>query len=718
MSKSLQIVFLDFDDIKNPLLNAGQARSSYEIAKRLVKKGHSVTIISSRFPGSKDRIEEGITYKHIGLGSNNIRLNNLFYILTLPFKIRNIESDVIIECFTAPISTLCSPLFTKIPVIGKSTSFEADRFAKMYHVPFNLVEKYGSRLYSYFIASTNSSEKKMRTLHPSTVVKVIPEGVADDYFSIQPGKAEYILYLGRLDMNQKGIDLLLEAYKKISKKTSLPLVIAGHGPDRDRIIQKINASGLGTKVKLIGAVYSDKKVEILKHAAVVVLPSRYEGFSLFTLEAFASGLDVIMFDIPGLVWVDENLVKKVKPFNNNAFADHVLTRLEDGIKRRNVNKYKKFANKYTWDSISEQYESFLQEVVEKENSPISNKTFSLFHAVKAKFFAEQHYSTFEIPDTYQLIKKLKSKKNSFEQSPALFLDKSGKKVVIRQIPNDTHTLSFMQVNNEANILKMLSKNSPLHTSGYKISFPKLIRFGKEKDRIFLIREYVEGKPVRALSTEEQKKVLLSVLDAFRYINSSISQSDRKLLGIRKFYTFILTFPIYVFLTILKNPSLVMISLRLTFKYIYMTYSSLFEKKEYVVSHRDLHSKNIIVKDKTISIIDSEIMVRAERFTDLAYILRFWFSLLKKKDLEDIISLQVRSDKDKQNLLRLAIFYSFQLLAMVSSNHNEYRKTKNFLYYLDNLDMRRLSVNNTNNQSSKSKYIDNYRPLIYNRGVSR
>ena len=118
MKKPLHIAFLDFDDLKNPLLSGGQARATYEVGKRLVKLGHTVTIICSRYPGSKDYVGDGIFYKHIGLGSNNIKLNNAVFFLALPFAVANFKADAMIECFTAPISTCFSPLFTKTPVIG------------------------------------------------------------------------------------------------------------------------------------------------------------------------------------------------------------------------------------------------------------------------------------------------------------------------------------------------------------------------------------------------------------------------------------------------------------------------------------------------------------------------------------------------------------------------------------------------------------------------
>ena len=129
IKRRLSIVILDFDDVANPLLGAGQAKATYELAKRLVKRGHKVEVISSRYPGYKDRMEQGIRYRHIGISSGNIRLNNLIYILAVPWQVMKVRADVVVECFTAPISTLLSPLFTKLPVVVIPSSFEADRFA-------------------------------------------------------------------------------------------------------------------------------------------------------------------------------------------------------------------------------------------------------------------------------------------------------------------------------------------------------------------------------------------------------------------------------------------------------------------------------------------------------------------------------------------------------------------------------------------------------------
>lgn len=375
--KPLDIVFLDFDDIKNPLLAAGQARATVEVGSRLVAMGNKVTVLCSRYPGYKDRTESGLSYKHIGLGSKNIRLNNLIYIVALPWAVRRVTADIIVECFTAPISTLFSPLFTKIPVVAMPTSFEADRFSTLYHLPLDRIERFGLRFYKYFMPYTTHLEEKMRAVNPTVITRVIPEGVGPEFFAIKQKSPKYILFLGRLDMGQKGIDLLLHAYATVKSTIPYPLVIAGNGPDEEKIRQLISELDIGDKVTMIGATYGKKKAKVLAEALYVAFPSRHEGFSLFSLEALASGLPLIAFDIPSLGWTNKSISVKAKPFSVDAYAA-ILKRYADTTVTAPMRKAARtVAKQYTWDSVALAMTDFFAEILSYEaKRHISPKTFA------------------------------------------------------------------------------------------------------------------------------------------------------------------------------------------------------------------------------------------------------------------------------------------------------------------------------------------------------
>ncbi len=365
----MRIVFLDFDDIHNPLLGAGQARATLEVGKRLAQKGHEITVISSRYPKSKDRLENGINYKHIGLGTKNLKLNNLVYILVLPLYVIKIKADIIIECFTAPISTLFSPLFTKIPVVALPTCFEAEVHSRHYHLPFYLAERFGLRFYKYFLPYTKFDEERMKKYNPKIISRIVPEGVDEEFFQIQHKNPEHILFLGRFDIAQKGIDLLLEAYAKIANKIKYPLVIAGHGPDEKQIYKLIEKLDLGQRVKIVGPVYGQKKNDLISQALFVAMPSRYEGFSLFALEVMAAGVPILCFDIHGFSWMDNNSSFRAKAFNIDEYAAQLLQASEN---KTQLNEKAKnsvtFAKKYTWNNVAQEFESFFMKILNKEEN--------------------------------------------------------------------------------------------------------------------------------------------------------------------------------------------------------------------------------------------------------------------------------------------------------------------------------------------------------------
>ncbi len=381
MKEKLNIAYLDFDDLKNPLLGAGQARATYEVATRLTQKSHSVEIFCSKYPGYSDRVERGIRYTHVGLGSKFIRLNNLAYIFLLPFYVRKIKADLIVECFTAPISTLFSPLFTKIPVVAITPSFEAERFSKKYHLPFYLIERFGLRFYEYFLPSSPSFEAKMKEVNPNVVSKVIPQGISEDYFSIRAkSKGKYIVYLGRLDMGQKGLDLLLKAFSRVSDSIDYSLVIAGYGADEEKIAQLIEKLKLEKKVKMVGPVFGKKKKKILSQAVFAVIPSRYEGFCLVALEALASGLPIVAFNIAGISWLPKNVSFKAKPFEIEDFAKLLAKMARKDIDKKLRDKCIQVAKKYSWKGIAKQYEQFFKFMINRESSKEKDRrniTFSL-----------------------------------------------------------------------------------------------------------------------------------------------------------------------------------------------------------------------------------------------------------------------------------------------------------------------------------------------------
>lgn len=99
----------------------------------------------------------------------------------------------------------------------------------------------------------------------------------------------HILFVGRL-VPEKGLDLLIEAYQRIS--TALPLKIVGEGPQ---------SLVLSAGVELLGKRPLLETYQLMRHAVCVVMPGRWpEPFGRVAIEAFAQGTPVVSSDVGGV----------------------------------------------------------------------------------------------------------------------------------------------------------------------------------------------------------------------------------------------------------------------------------------------------------------------------------------------------------------------------------------------------------------------------------
>jgi len=104
-----------------------------------------------------------------------------------------------------------------------------------------------------------------------------------------PNDRQVALFLGRLDIAQKGIDLLLAAIARGGPKLDAwTFVFVGDGPGRAAI--EIGAGG-SVDIRLVP--WTDRPDLYLSAADALLLPSRWEGLPLVMLEAMSYGLPVL-----------------------------------------------------------------------------------------------------------------------------------------------------------------------------------------------------------------------------------------------------------------------------------------------------------------------------------------------------------------------------------------------------------------------------------------
>lgn len=104
-----------------------------------------------------------------------------------------------------------------------------------------------------------------------------------------------VAFAGRL-APEKRLDLLLDAFRELSRVRSVRLLILGDGPLRGDVERRIAAEGFASRCALIGQV--DNVFPFIGLADVLVLPSDYEGFGNVLVEAMACGVQVVATDCP------------------------------------------------------------------------------------------------------------------------------------------------------------------------------------------------------------------------------------------------------------------------------------------------------------------------------------------------------------------------------------------------------------------------------------
>ena len=105
------------------------------------------------------------------------------------------------------------------------------------------------------------------------------------------------------------IDQLIEALPEVfSAEPSARVILAGAGPEENKLRGRVKARGLEDLVYFAGAVPNPEMPHYLNAADIYVSFSRSDGTSLCLLEAFACGLPVVVSDVPAnLEWVKDGI---------------------------------------------------------------------------------------------------------------------------------------------------------------------------------------------------------------------------------------------------------------------------------------------------------------------------------------------------------------------------------------------------------------------------
>ncbi|WP_195972268.1 glycosyltransferase [Clostridium thermobutyricum] len=180
-----------------------------------------------------------------------------------------------------------------------------------------------------------------------------------------------IIYIGRLSIQHKGLDVLLEACNVIKndmKNNNIILEIYGPDCDGDKqyLDKYINDNGLKEIVKIYGSIFGKDKNDKINASDIFIQTSRWEGQPIGIMEAMQIGKPVI-------VTYGTNISKEVEEYNCGWISECNAKKISENILEafynrkyidiKGKNSKKMIREKYSWEIVSritcEKYEEII-----------------------------------------------------------------------------------------------------------------------------------------------------------------------------------------------------------------------------------------------------------------------------------------------------------------------------------------------------------------------
>jgi len=272
-----------------------------ELARRLARRGHDVTVYSRTHCTPKLREYEGV--RIVRLPAIRQKILEMASHTVLSLVCASCRSFDLIH-FHSVDPTLFAPLVKwRAPIVSTShgQAYRRAKWGPLARWASRRAELVFMHVPDARIAVSRTLQRYYEQRYHRRVV-YIPNGVdvhtteerhdALDRNGLIPGG--YMLFAGRLDPT-KGCHLAIDGY--LRSGIAQQLVVLGASTYTDAYATRLHAFR-SRRILFLGHLSGSAYWQVLQNARALVFPSEIEGLSLVLLEAMSQGLPVIYSDIP------------------------------------------------------------------------------------------------------------------------------------------------------------------------------------------------------------------------------------------------------------------------------------------------------------------------------------------------------------------------------------------------------------------------------------
>jgi len=360
----------------------GVTEHVHHTALELRRRGHDVTIITSRFRTGESTTAAGL--ERVGYNVL-IPFNRAFVDFTIGLDLKGELRRVFERHEFDLVHTHC-PTSPSLPVLAIRTAncpqvatFHTTAPRSLLQDVFQgylrkVVEKLDAR-----IAVSPTAEASAAMYYPGRY-EVIPNGVDPERF--HPDVAPFaewrdedhvnVLFVGRLDP-RKGVDVLLQAMPEVVRRTQgrARLLIVGDSYLRPKFEAAVSGAARG-HVHFLGHVPGRDLPRWYATGDVFVSPaSGNESFGIVLIEAMAAGRVVVASDIPGYRSVVTPDVDGVvfPPGDVRALADTLVALVNDPERRSLIaGRGRAHSLEFAWPRVTDRIESVYREAMARRGA--------------------------------------------------------------------------------------------------------------------------------------------------------------------------------------------------------------------------------------------------------------------------------------------------------------------------------------------------------------
>lgn len=367
-----------------------------EVVKQLsenLTSNNKVVVYTSYNPARKQRRINGVKIKQYKISGNLVGgivgnedkfiadlLRSNFDIITL-FAAQQWTTDLVLK-------NIDKFKKTKTKIIFVPTGFSA-LYNPSYIEYFKKMEKWFVETDANIFLSNNYRDINFARKHKAKNIVVIPNGASKKEFfqdnnnnirkQLNINQKTKILFHVGSHSGQKGHRELIKIFNKLKSK-NITLVIQGNGNTPCLIECKVRAffaSLMGKDIRITDMCREDT-VKLYKESNLFVFPSNIECSPVVLFEAAASKLPFVCTNVGNsreiIKWlrsgelipthIDKNGYSHANIEQSSYQIDQLLNN-KSKLKKYSETGYQKWLENYTWEKISQQYESLYKKILSK-----------------------------------------------------------------------------------------------------------------------------------------------------------------------------------------------------------------------------------------------------------------------------------------------------------------------------------------------------------------